>query len=252
MNIKKTLLCALLFSGIASFAQPVFKNGVLTFEGLSGQYGYPPFPTLSQKIEVEPDTWYRFAVDYRNSGFPGDPYYGITGWSYIMHSPNWKPLVREFKTSARQKTVNFSIGLTGHGKVQFRNPSLIKINVPSVAETEIQRGTELPPEESAVLPEKLVIDNTKQPAKVTLQTWSPYRAVPGSLRYTFTGKYDLEFRFPAPEGNLTLLARFNNGAWQAVPVKNNAARVKVPEGTFTGQFIYKNAGKTVEVIPVAR
>jgi hypothetical protein len=31
MNIKKTLLCALCFAALACFAQPVFKNGVLTF-----------------------------------------------------------------------------------------------------------------------------------------------------------------------------------------------------------------------------
>lgn len=228
------------------------ENGVLTFEGLSGQYGYPPFPTISQQIAVEPNTWYRFAVEYRNEGFPGDPYYGIAGWAHTLHTPTWKPLVREFKTAANQKFASFSIGLTGLGKVQFRNPSLIRINGPSVEETNIARGTELPPEESAVLPEKLVLDNETQPAKLIPQTWAQYRATPGALKYTFTGKYDLEFRFPAPTGNVTLLARFNNGAWKAVPVKNNVGQVKVPEGTFFGQFMYKNAGKTVEVIPVAR
>ena len=228
------------------------ENGVLTFEGLSGQFGYPPFPMISQSVAVEPDTWYRFSVEYRNEGFPGDPYYGIVGWSHYMHSPEWRPLVREFKTSARQKTANVSFGLVGLGKVQFRNPALVRIDKPSFKENAVYKMTGVVPEAAAVIPEKLILDNTVKTAKIVPQTWRLYSYAPGSLKYTFTGSYDLEFRFPAPEGTVTLLARFNGGAWKVVPVRGNSARVSVPEGTHFGQFLYKKAGKTVEVIPVAK
>lgn len=229
------------------------ENGVLTFNGISGQYGYPPFPIIYQRVAVKPNTWYRFAVEYRNEGFPADPYYGIAGWSHIMHSPHWRPLVREFKTSARQKTVNVSFGLVGLGKIQFRNPSLIQIAAPS-APAAIAVKNDDAPEECAVLPEKLVIDNTAKPAAIVLQTWYQHRAAPNSLRYTFSGKYDLEFRFSATDRKGTsFIVRYDNkGKWHTIPVRNNIGKVKVPDGVSSAHFIYRNAGKTVEVIPVAR